>query len=85
MIRSTVPRTRAGISSSIAELIAAYSPPIPAPVKKRQTAKKRNEPEKAVATVATRYTTSVIMNSFMRPRRSARWPKNSAPMHAPAT
>ena len=43
MIRSTVPRTRAGISSSIAELIAAYSPPMPAPVKKRQTAKNRNE------------------------------------------
>ena len=54
MIRSTVPRTRAGISSSIAELIAAYSPPMPAPVKKRQTAKNRNEPENAVATVATR-------------------------------
>ena len=35
MMRSTRPRTRAGISSSIAELIAAYSPPIPAPVKKR--------------------------------------------------
>ena len=54
MIRSTVPRTRAGISSSIAELIAAYSPPMPAPVKKRQTANHRNEPENAVATVATR-------------------------------
>jgi hypothetical protein len=37
MMRSTRPRTRAGISSSIAELIAAYSPPMPAPVKKRQT------------------------------------------------
>ena len=54
MIRSTVPRTRAGISSSIAELIAAYSPPMPAPVKKRQTANHRNDVEKAVATVATR-------------------------------
>jgi hypothetical protein len=54
MIRSTVPRTRAGISSSIAELIAAYSPPIPAPVKKRQMPNQRNDPENAVATVATR-------------------------------
>ena len=52
MMRSTVPRTRAGISSSIAELIAAYSPPMPAPVKKRQTANMRNDPENAVATVA---------------------------------
>ena len=31
--RSTWPRLRAGISSSIAELIAAYSPPIPIPVR----------------------------------------------------
>ena len=53
MIRSTRPRTRAGISSSIAELIAAYSPPMPAPVKKRQTKKKAALEENAVATVAT--------------------------------
>ena len=44
MMRSTVPRTRAGISSSMAELIAAYSPPMPAPVKNRQIANMRNEP-----------------------------------------
>ena len=37
--RLTRPRTRAGTSSSIAELIAAYSPPMPKPVKKRQTRK----------------------------------------------
>ena len=53
MIRSTRPRTRAGISSSIAELIAAYSPPMPAPVKKRATKKYRGLKEKAVAIVAT--------------------------------
>ena len=53
MIRSTRPRTRAGISSSIAELIAAYSPPIPAPVKKRAAKKYQAVNEKAVATVAT--------------------------------
>ena len=39
MARSTRPRTRAGISSSIAELMAAYSPPMPAPVKNRMTKK----------------------------------------------
>ncbi len=54
MIRSTRPRARAGISSSIAELIAAYSPPIPAPVKKRATRKNQGAKEKALATVATR-------------------------------
>jgi hypothetical protein len=36
IIRSTRPRTLAGISSSMAELMAAYSPPMPAPVKNRQ-------------------------------------------------
>ena len=53
MIRSTRPRTRAGISSSIAELIAAYSPPMPAPVKKRQRKKNHGAYANAVATVAT--------------------------------
>ena len=37
MSRSTWPRTRAGISSSTAELMAAYSPPMPAPVRQRKT------------------------------------------------
>jgi hypothetical protein len=36
IIRSTRPRSRAGMSSSMAELMAAYSPPMPAPVKNRQ-------------------------------------------------
>ncbi len=51
-----MPRTRAGMSSSIAELIAAYSPPMPKPVKKRQKANEAMSQENAVATVATRYT-----------------------------
>ncbi len=50
--RLTRPRTRAGISSSIAELIAAYSPPMPMPVIKRQTANHAKSVENAVATVA---------------------------------
>jgi hypothetical protein len=54
MVRSTQPRTRAGISSSMAELIAAYSPPMPKPVKKRKIAKLAKFHENAVATVATR-------------------------------
>ena len=32
---STLPRNRAGISSSIAELMAAYSPPMPIPAMNR--------------------------------------------------
>ena len=53
-IRSIRPRSRAGISSSIAELMAAYSPPMPAPVKKRQMKKTMALGENAVATVASR-------------------------------
>ena len=56
----------------MAELMAAYSPPIPAPVKNRQTNKYIGFIENAVATVATRYTVSVVRNSFLRPIRSAR-------------
>ena len=67
---------RAGIISSIAELIAAYSPPIPAPVKKRAAKKYQGGKEKAVATVASDVDAeSVIRNSFLRPKRSVSWPK----------
>src|SRR6478672_10606202 len=50
---STRPRYLAGISSSIAELIAAYSPPMPAPVRKRQAKYHIGFIENAVSTVAT--------------------------------
>ena len=52
--RSFQPRTRAGISSWMVELIAAYSPPIPAPVRKRNSAKLQKFQDNAVAAVATR-------------------------------
>src|SRR5215831_39525 len=52
--RFTLPRTRAGISSSIAELIAAYSPPMPKPVKSRKMKKLAKSNAKAVASVAAR-------------------------------
>ena len=52
MARSTWPRLRAGISSSIAELIAAYSPPMPMPVRNRQAQKYQASVANAVATVA---------------------------------
>ena len=52
--RSTHPRTRAGMSSSIAELIAAYSPPIPSPVRNRKAANHAKLPANAVPTVASR-------------------------------
>ena len=54
MTRSVQPRTRAGISSWMVELIAAYSPPMPAPVMKRKSAKLHIFQEKAVAAVAIR-------------------------------
>ncbi len=49
--RSTRPRRRAGVNSWIAELIAAYSPPIPAPVRKRNTANAGKLGAKPEATV----------------------------------
>ncbi len=52
--RSTQPRTRAGMSSSIAELIAAYSPPIPRPVRNLKATNQAKLPAKAVPTVASR-------------------------------
>jgi hypothetical protein len=54
MIRSTRPRTQAGISSSMAELIAAYSPPMPAPVMNRNTKNHHGANEIAVSAVAAR-------------------------------
>ena len=52
--RSTQPRARAGISSSIAELIAAYSPPIPRPVRNRKAQNEAALQVRPVRTVATR-------------------------------
>ena len=46
--RSVRPRTRAGISSWIAELIAEYQPPMPAPVTKRKNRKLSKFHEKPV-------------------------------------
>lgn len=54
IIRSRWPRTRAGMSSSIAEFTAAYSPPMPAPVSARKKVKDAKFHEKAVAPVAQR-------------------------------
>jgi hypothetical protein len=53
-MRPIPPRTRAGTSSSIAELIAACSPPTPAPVSKRMRKNHQGLKENAVSTVATR-------------------------------
>ena len=50
---STRPRNCAGISSSIAELMAAYSPPMPVPVRKRAAKYHVGFIENAVSTVAT--------------------------------
>jgi hypothetical protein len=68
----------------MAELIAAYSPPMPEPARTRKAAKLAKFQENAVATVKMRYTPSVTMKSFLRPTRSVRYPKRSAPATAPA-
>ena len=53
MATSTRPRYFAGISSSMAELMAAYSPPMPAPVRNRAAKYHAGFIENAVSTVAT--------------------------------
>jgi hypothetical protein len=83
IVRSTAPRTRAGISSSTAEWIAEYSPPTPAPVMKRHARNQMKLIENAVRMLPARKIASVSMNSFLRPILSARRPKYSAPRHAP--
>ena len=81
--RATRPRSRDGMSSSIAELIAAYSPPMPVPASARKIAKLMKFHESAVASVVTIYTASVIKNSRLRPKRSVKSPKTRAPIDAP--
>lgn len=54
MMRSTRPRYLLGISSSIAELMAAYSPPMPKPVRKRNRKNHQAEKDSAVMAVAAR-------------------------------
>ncbi len=53
-IRSVCPRRRAGTNSCTAELIAEYSPPMPAPVTKRNSANDQKFHDKPVSTVAMR-------------------------------
>ena len=52
--RSVKPRLRAGISSWIVAFTAAYSPPMPAPVRNRNTAKDQKFQAKPEAMVAIR-------------------------------
>ena len=85
MTMSIRPRCLLGISSSMAELIAAYSPPMPNPVKNRNRKNHQGANESAVSAVEARYTPRVIMKSFLRPNRSVSQPKNRAPIQAPAT
>src|SRR5215831_8842312 len=68
----------------MAELIAAYSPPMPAPVSRRKIANAMKLVEQAVRAVETRYTPSVMLNIRLRPSRSVNQPKNNAPETAPA-
>jgi len=67
MMSATRPHTRAGTNSSIAELTAAYSPPMPSPVTQRQTAMLAKSHEKAVSRVPVRYTARVAKSNRKRP------------------
>ena len=69
---SATPRRFEGIISSIAELTALYSPPIPAPASMRNSAKLQKSHANAVSSVLSRYHVSVMRNSFLRPNLSVR-------------
>src|SRR5579884_322626 len=55
MERSVQPRRRAGISSSMAELMAEYSPPMPMPVSARKAANIQKLTDRAERTVKNVY------------------------------
>ena len=57
------------------EFTAVYSPPIPAPVMARNTAKLAKFHDNAVARLASMYVVKVMKNNFLRPRRSVSQPK----------
>ena len=74
--------------SSIAELMAVYSPPIPVPAMKRVAYRNTTQPGPAPAVAAVsplpiKYTASVTENSLRRPSLSESLPKNSAPTTSP--
>ncbi len=63
------------------ELIAVYSPPMPIPVRKRNSMKLHTLNENAVAAVAPTYSSKVMKNSLRRPRRSASQPEEQRTQH----
>src|SRR3954471_18890063 len=71
------------MSSSIAELIAVYSPPIPRPATKRKRSRNHSENENAAMPLATRWSAGVRMKSRLRPSRSVSRPNTSAPTTSP--
>src|SRR2546430_17091532 len=69
MIKSTRPPTRAGISSSMAELTAAHPPPMPAPGIARKTADLQNLQEKPASADPIREPATERKNKLSRPNR----------------
>jgi hypothetical protein len=57
---------------------------MPAPARKRKTARTAKLGEKAVKKLAMRYVASVMMKSFFRPYLSVAQEKPMAPMTAPS-
>ena len=74
---------RAGTSSSMAELIAEYSPPMPAPAKKRQTAKTQQVGDDARQRRGDEVEHERDEEQALAAERSVRWPKTSAPATSP--
>src|ERR1700722_14332560 len=67
----------------MAELMAEYSPPIPAPVRKRKQQKLQKFHETADRMTPQRYMVRVTKKSLRRPNRSVAQPKMIEPITAP--
>ncbi len=74
--RSVRPRNRAGISSWMAELIAVPSPPIPAPVRNRKSARLQKLHEQRGGGRGYEIEAKRDVKSRLRPHRSVSHPKN---------
>ncbi len=85
MARSMRPRRRGGLVPWIAELIAEYSPPLPAPVRKRKNRElSRFHREGGRRRRSPRWTPSVTLKSFLRPSLSGEMAgRRSGPSTAP--
>ena len=83
MIITMVARRRCGLNSDVIATAFGIAPPRPRPVRKRIASSVLTSPTKEVASVPMPKASVEKMMIFLRPMRSARGPKISAPIISP--